>query len=314
MLRLQLFGRGQASYDSQPLAGFPSQQCFHLLCYLLLNRHHPQARERLAAVFWSQHPTATSRTYLRNALWRLRTALQDAGAPSDEYLSIDGDCVSFVDSGQYWLDVQIFETTVTRFQDRSAQTLTAEDAARLEKAVDLYAGDLLEGVYEDWCLYDRERLRLLYLDALHRLVTFHEYHGPYERGLAYGIRILECDPTREKVHRHMMRLYWLLGDRNEALVQYKRCVQILREELGVRPMERTQQLYKQMVRSQFDPEVWLASPDDRILDAAQQDEGLWSLARHALHKLHRLQTLSQETAAELDDIERLIRQVLTNSR
>jgi hypothetical protein len=69
-----------------------------------------------------------------------------------------------------------------------------------------------------------------------------------------------------------------------------------------------------MVRNQFDPEIWLASPDDRLLTPAQQDAGLWSLAKHALHKLHRLQTLSQETATELDDIERLLRQVLTNSR
>jgi DNA-binding SARP family transcriptional activator len=314
MLRLQLFGPGQASYDSQPLAGFPSQQCYHLLCYLLLNRHHPQCRERLAAVFWSQHPTATSRTYLRNALWRLRQALQAAGAPADEYLSTDGDNVCFPNSGHYWLDVQAFETTVSRLQDGPGQALTAEHAACLEEAVDLYVGDLLEGVYEDWCLYDRERLRLLYLDALHRLVTFYEHHGPYERGLAYGNRILACDPTREKVHRQMMRLYWLQGDQHEALVQYKRCVQILLEELGVPPMKRTQSLYEQMVRSQFDPEMWLAGPDDRLLASAPQDEGLWSLAKHALQKLHRLQTLSKETAAELDDIERLIRRVLTNNR
>ena len=34
-----------------------------------------------------------------------------------------------------------------------------EDRARsLEDAVSLYQGDLLEGCYEDWCIYERERL------------------------------------------------------------------------------------------------------------------------------------------------------------
>ena len=84
MLKLNLFGTGQASYCDRPLAGFPNQQCHLLLCYLLLNRHHPHYRERLAAVFWGDSPTAVARKSLRNALWRLRCALHAAGADDAE--------------------------------------------------------------------------------------------------------------------------------------------------------------------------------------------------------------------------------------
>ena len=53
MLELKLFGTGQVRYFDQSLAGFPNQQGCLLLCYLLLNRHRPHNRERLAAVFWA---------------------------------------------------------------------------------------------------------------------------------------------------------------------------------------------------------------------------------------------------------------------
>jgi DNA-binding SARP family transcriptional activator len=340
MLELQLFGTGQARYCDQPLPGFPTQQSCLLLCYLLLNRHHPHHRERLAALFWSEYPTTTARKYLRNALWRLRNALQSAGAPTDEYLLISDDSISFVNSSHYWLDIEVFETTITRYQDLSGQALTPEQAALLEEAVDLYIGDLLEGVYEDWCLYERERLSLLHLHALSKQIVFHEVNGTYERGLAYGERILAHDHTREKVHRQMMRLHWLLGDRNAALTQYKRCVQILREELGIPPMEETRLLYEQIVHNQFDPSTtlrrgseqdpWslgprtkgsghrptsrLARHDDLLSITISPDDSAQPLAEHALQKLQRLQAIIEETSVELRHIERLISKALLHSR
>ena len=46
------------------------------------------------------------------------------------------------------------------------EPLKSEQVAELEAAVKLYTGDLLEGLYTDWCLLERERFRLLYPDGL----------------------------------------------------------------------------------------------------------------------------------------------------
>jgi DNA-binding SARP family transcriptional activator len=312
MLKLQLFGTGHASYCDQPLSGFPGQQCYLLICYLLLNRHHPHHRERLAAVFWSEYPTTTSRKYLRNTIWRLRHALQAAGVPVDEYLLITDDSISFTSSASYWLDIEAFEVAIAECQDLAGQDLTPEQWARLENAVQLYVGDLLEDIYEDWCLCDRERLRLMYMNALGRLLVFHEHNGTYERGLDYGRRILDCDPTRENVHRQLMRLFWLLGSPTEALAQYKCCAQVLREELGIPPMAKTRFLYKQMLRNQFDPATWPVHHNDRLPERILQDESVQVLANHALKRLNRLQAMSEETNTELQHIARLIRKALVD--
>ena len=306
MLEIKLFGTGEARYASRPLIGFPTYQPYLLLCYLLLNRDYAQNRERLAAVFWGDHPTCVSRKYLRNAIWRLRCAFQSAGVPTDEYLFIGDNTISFLRSSQYNLDIENFEATVTRHQDQPGQGLNPEQVNQLTQAVELYTDDLLEDIDAEWCLYDRERLGLLYLNTLSKLLVFHSSHGSCERGLAYAERILARDPTREKVHREMMRLYWLTGEPNMALAQYKRCVQILHEELDVSPMRETQLMYQQMLRNQFCPDDRQPHGLDLSRGGSPSDDPTQSLAEHILRKVHHLQAVAEETGTELHHIETLL--------
>ncbi|MCL6430400.1 MAG: hypothetical protein K6V36_05995 [Anaerolineae bacterium] len=302
MLEVRLFGAGQVSYASQTLPGFAERQCCRLFCYLLLNRRRPHLREQLAAVFWSDLPSHLCRKYLRHTIWRLRNALACLGASPDEYLRLDDEAVSFAPRGRYWLDVEAFESTVMRYQAVASHELSPEQATALADAADLYTGDLLEGIYDDWCLYDRERLRLLHLDALGKLMAYFGSRGDYERGLMYGERILAHDNTREKVHRQMMQLYYLSGQRDRALVQYERCAQILRETLGVAPLPETRRLYEQMARGTCDPSRWAAF---RNRPSAPTPTG-GSPAEQLLQRLHHLESMLVEARTELEEIERLL--------
>jgi DNA-binding SARP family transcriptional activator len=314
MLRIRLLGAGHAQYFDQTLTGFPNQQPCLLLCYLLLNRDRPHHRDLLATTFWGDYPPNTSRKYLRNALWRLRQSLQSVGAPPDEYIMVGDESISFIKSSSYWLDVECFEATMAQHQDTSGQDLSDEQVVSLEAAVDLYVGDLLDGVYEDWCLYDRERLNLMLLNALGKLMIYHGLSESYENGLACGERILVCDNTREKVHRLMMWLHWLSGDRNAALAQYKRCAQILRESLSIAPMTETTRLYQQMAHDRFDPASWLVDREDPTPIRASSADVIQPLAEHVLRKVQRLQEMVDETSEELRRVEHLLSTALMKSK
>lgn len=304
MLRVHLFGAGRVQYHERSLTGFPHQQAYWLFCYLLLNRAQPQARERLAAAFWGDLPGLTARKSLRNALWRLRQSLQAAGADPDAFLAIDDDCVAFR-AGDYWLDVEAFEKAAQAGRDLAGEALSAEQAAQLEAAADLYTGDLLDGLYEDWILHERERLSLLHLSTLQKLMAYYAAHGACERGLRCGERILARDLTREGVHRQMMRLYWLAGDRNAALAQYKRCVQILRDELGAAPMDETARLYELMVSNRYRPETLGADPE-KPLPGPVRPAADPALAQQAMQRLQRLRLVLEETRSELSHLETLL--------
>ena len=312
MLKLKLFGPGEASFYDQRLEGFPYQQVYLLFCYLLINKGKTHHRERLATVFWGDYPSLTARKYLRNTLYRLRQTLDGVGAESSQYFNITEDNVAFNSTSPYWLDIESFDTITSSYRHYKAEDFLPEQADELGKCVDLYTGDLLESVYEDWCLYDRERLRLAYLDALNKLMMYMAAHGEYDHGIQYGERILVLDPARENVHRQMMVLHWLVGDRFSALVQYKRCAQILREEMGIDPMGETRILYEQMVHNQFQPNL---TPDGYILSTASDAPPLYTVTDLELI-LHSLSNLEQEAIRlnqEIQQIQSLIQQLLSKN-
>ncbi len=313
MFRLKFFGPGEAYYADRLLFSSPRHQAYLLFCYLLLNPQRPHSRDQLSTLFWGEYPTQTSRKYLRNGLWKLRQLLEAAQAPVDRFFLINEDSVSFVGSEHCWLDVEVFNHALNACLDLPGHSLTREQARGLEGAVELYTDDLLVGVYDDWCLYERERLGLNYLRALSKLMAFHENSGTYERGLAYGEKLLARDNTREKFHLQMMRLHWLNGDRHAALAQYKRCAQILRDQLGIAPMKETTNIYHQMLNNQFNP---APAPNRASIEAqkADGDGAMQSVAERALLKLEQLREVIEEVNAEMLKIEKILNTTLINSK
>jgi DNA-binding SARP family transcriptional activator len=252
-LKIQLFGKFCVRRNEQALDGLDARKIQELFCYLLLHRDHSLPRETLASILWPETTTTQSKKNLRQALWQLQSALGSQSEPAnDRLLLVDQDWVQLNSEADLWLDVAEFEQVFNLVQKTSGQEMDSSIAQLLEKTVQFYQGPLLEGWYQDWCLLERERLQSMYLAMLDKLMSFSEVHYDYETGLLYGMRIMCYDRARERTHRRMMRLYYLLGDRAEALRQYERCAAALDEELGISPSKSTQALYKQIQVDQLD--------------------------------------------------------------
>ncbi len=247
-LRIGLFGKFDVCCNGEPIEGLEGRKVQELLAFLLLQRSRAHSREYLAEMLWGQRAPAQSRKYLRQTLWQVHSALaahgQDAGNESP--LLVDDEWVSFNQRCELWLDVAVFEAAYDHAQGIAGSDLDGERAGGLRQAVQLYSGDLLQGCYEDWCLFERERLQNMYLGMLDKLVVFCEVNGEYEEGLAFGSQVLRVDRARERTHRQMMRLYCLARNRTDALRQYERCVEALREELDVMPSRRTLDLVERI--------------------------------------------------------------------
>jgi DNA-binding SARP family transcriptional activator len=240
VLRICLFGTVQVSHgdrrqDTRAIHGVQG-----LLAYLVLHRRRSHAREALTGLFWGDHTETRARSCLSTALWRLRRLLEPPGVTRGTYLvtSRIGE-VGFNCDSEHWVDVAAFEHGVQR--------RPVPDWSGVESAITHYTGDLLEGFYEDWALRERERLRLLYLDTLGRVLRHHLDSDDLEAALACGQRILEMDPLREEIHRELIRLHLRGGHRAHALRQYQICRDLLARELGIEPMEETQALYDEIV-------------------------------------------------------------------
>ena len=247
ILQIALFGDVRMTHDDWTTEVQLTPENQTLLAYLLLQRHKVHSREILADIFWGEHGPERARRSLNTALWKLKKKLEPEGIPPGTYLkNTHLSCVVFNKDSQYWLDVQVFEDEINRILICPFQAAETSHLVDLEKALTLYKGDLLEGIYMDWALRERERMRALYLKSLIYLLQYYSFHQAYEKAITYGQQILDLDPLREEIHREMMRLYLDNGQRLLAIRQYEICHKVLATELGISPMEGTQALYAQI--------------------------------------------------------------------
>lgn len=146
----------------------------------------------------------------------------------------------------FWLDIAEFESRIQSALPRQPAGLAAEDIAPVEAALKLYRGDLLEGIFDEWTLREREHLRTLYQRGLAYIAAYYRAHGDYGSSLEYAHKILDVEPLREEIHREIMRLYALNGQRALGVRQYELCRERLRVDLGIEPMEETRALCEQI--------------------------------------------------------------------
>lgn len=241
-LRFYLFGKLHVETNGRLVQKIEPRKAEELLAFLLLHRDQPQSREHLADILWGELEPEQSKAYLRKALWQLQSILDSQGGKG--IILVDGEWLQINPHGNFWLDVKNLDDSFRSIQGMRGKDLHAEQVNSLQQAVSLYRGDLLGGWYQDWCLYERERLQHLYLAMLDKLMDHCETHENFENGVILGEKILQYDRARERTHRRLMRLFYRGGDRTAALRQYQKCVAALREELDVGPAERTRLLYE----------------------------------------------------------------------
>ena len=268
-LRLRLLGGCEFQHPDGPLRP-ETAKTGALLAYLAM-QSGPQQRHKLMGLLWGDLPEPNARRNLRRALWDLRRKLDRPPAPP--FILAIGQTVTFNRDSSYWLDVEIFERELRELNgtkgiyapssSSSSSSLSSSSSpsscaklvwpGSLQRAVELYRGDFLDGFYvhgapafEEWVLAERERLRTLVLLALQQLVQHHGARGEYGMGMEYAIRLLSMDPWREEAHREMMRLLALTGQRSAALAQYEQCRRLLEAEMGLEPLEETTALYEQI--------------------------------------------------------------------
>jgi DNA-binding SARP family transcriptional activator len=304
-LQISLFGRFDVCCNGEPVAGLEGRKAQELLAFLLLQRSRIHSREYLAEMLWGQRSPAQSKKYLRQTLWQLHSALavHDQEMEDISPLLVDEEWVRFNQRCDLWLDVAVFEAAYDEAQGIAGGDLDDARAGRLRQAVELYRGDLLQVCYEDWCLFERERLQNMYLAMLDKLMDCCQEHGQYEMGLGYGATILRYDRARERTHRRMMRLYYLAGDRTSALRQYDQLAHALREELDVEPARRSLVLCDQIRADSFDT---LPPPSNgRSTGSNWSGEGITQAdPRLHLRHLHRCLTeMQRQIKREIEVIE-----------
>lgn len=234
VLEVELFGAVRAQRGADPVP----RSSLSLLAFLVLRRPRQHPRTVVAATLCPDTDEWKARRRFNTALWRLRRWLEPDENLRGRYILASASYVGLNPDASLDSDVQRFESTIAPVVNAPGR-LSPAQLAQLELGVGLYRGELLEGSYDDWVLYDRNRLADLHLAALYRLIRAHRAGGNTEKVATFGDLALEQEPLREDIHRELISAYAEAGQRERALGQFERCRRLLREGLDVDPMPET---------------------------------------------------------------------------
>ncbi len=245
-----------------------------LFAFLLLHRQMVHPREVVAETFWERSDLDRARRNLNTTLWQLRKAFRQISDQTANLIAATPEQIKLNREAELWLDVALFEEQAKKglinVENRSASAVINA----LDQAVALYQGDLLHGFYDSWVLQERERLRLIYLRCLRRLMTLHQQQGNLDAGIDYARRLLHVEPWREDVHRTLMGLYAENGRRAKAIAQYHACRQALESELAVMPMAETEALYQRLLTNSQGDRPAIVTPNQTISQSSSDAEAL----------------------------------------
>ncbi len=232
LLELHLFGTGEVWLEGRRLE-VGNRKTLALLAYLALEGQTP--RSVLADLFWSDYDDESARRNLRRELHRLREAgLRHQVLTVGEHLRL---------SNSVFTDVQDF---YVKFEN-----------SLFAAALEVHQSGLLQGLrlentplFDAWLESKRAELIGLCNQARLRLAEDLETKGDWKAALALHQLVLKDDTLQERQHREVMRLHYLLGNREAALIQFEQCTAMLETELGLEPLPATVRLAQQIRAAQ----------------------------------------------------------------
>lgn len=237
---------------------------FALLTYVALQRDRV-ARDSVLALLWPHLGEKASRRALRQALHFLRDVLE-----TDVFDANGGDDLA-VDPERLWCDAVELDRAFER--------------SDMERVVDLYRGELLEGFhvsgvtydFEFWLDEERRRVRNRAREAYRSVIRARRDTGRAGDAIVLARRALRLDPTDEVSLRELVRLLDDRGERVAAIEAYEAFADLLRERLRVEPSVETHALVEAVrsgrrVRTGPGSTVGLPEPATRLIGRRREIE------------------------------------------
>jgi DNA-binding SARP family transcriptional activator len=193
-----------------------------ILKCLIINRLHPVSRDYLMGWLWPEASYKKARWSLNTSIYTLRRLLESTlpqGACKTLILQEQGHYF-LAPSIQLWVDTDVFEDYYMQGRCFEKKGRREEAAAEYQKAIKLYRGDyLIEDLYEDWTMIERERLFHIFTSILSSLADYYTRVRLYHESIQTCYRLLQCDRYNENAYALLEESYEGLGLHERALRQ-----------------------------------------------------------------------------------------------
>jgi DNA-binding SARP family transcriptional activator/tetratricopeptide (TPR) repeat protein len=242
VLHVSLLGEQTIANDRGGSVRARSSRAVVLVAFLVVHAGSPQARQRIAGLFWPESTDAQALTNLRRELHHLRQVLGD-----ERSLVVTSRDLCWRDTKTCHVDVRAFDSEQMAALAAAAAGDDHGIVSHGRAAIAAYRGELLPGVYEDWLLEARSRLERQCVDVCDLVSAARARTGDLTGAVAAARRRVQLQPLEEVGYRTLMELQADLGDRSGAVSTYHHCASVLERELGVAPDSSTRNAFQRLM-------------------------------------------------------------------
>jgi LuxR family transcriptional regulator, maltose regulon positive regulatory protein len=246
-LQVRFFGHFEILCNGEPVDLRCNGKALAIFKYLLAHRDRPVSRDHLMEWLWPKSTPKKARSSLNVAICTLRRLLSECSAGLQNYILLEEGYYCLCPTVWVVTDVEEFDRRYEQGR-RLEKTNRIEGAVEYEKAVQLYWGEyLLDDLYEDWTMVERERLSNTYVDMLERLALYYKQTQQLRESIRICYRILERDRSHENSHLLLAEVYALLGSYGRALHQYRLFKGVLKRTHGTEPSVETEERFEKVL-------------------------------------------------------------------
>jgi DNA-binding SARP family transcriptional activator len=255
--KVRLFGRFEVSGQNRTLdeEKIRSEMVTKLLSYVFCHRKRNVTIQELGDALWHDDGSDNPAGALKNLMYRLRNIMKKEWERSDFIVTGRG-TYAWNPEIPLEIDAEEFEK-LCKNAHRNEEA--EEEIAELEEAVELYRGTFLPKLTgEYWVASLATYYHSMYLTAVKQLAALLEEHSRYDEMAQICSRAIDLDALDEELHCWFIKALIGQNKQNLAIEHYQKTVDLLYDNLGVRPSQELRGVYEELLKQKHEQELDLS--------------------------------------------------------
>lgn len=205
-------------------------------------------KDQLIDLFWAEDDFESIDKNFHPTISHIRKALNSNQSVKQNFLVFRDGAYQLNPDFTYSIDTEVFDDLIKQAEKAKRKRDWNTFRDKTESACEIYRGEFMTGVYDQWA----EDRRIYYTEqfsrALSSLAEYSYKEKEWKEVIRHSNEVLKFDPFREDMHRLIMKTFAAEGSAAGVKKQFDSLTSLLKSELGVDPAPETQRLYRKLVK------------------------------------------------------------------